>query len=515
MLPDRKRFNLGYIASATAEADPQRVAIIDFPAGRERVTRYGELDERLDRVASFFVALGLRKGDRVAVIVGNRAEFVEVVYGALRCGCVPVMVNTKLGEADLTRSLRYVEASLAVVDPEVCAHALASVDQAGVAHRVLLEPARCAGWLPYEASVSASSSRFDAPDMASTDIADFCFTSGSSGAPKAVMTSHRAVLLKLYLYGNLIRSMSGGEIRTLVALPIFHANGRLSIGSALQTGGQVIIQPRFDAREALQNLTRYRVSYFLGVAPAYAAMLKEQDLLDSLDFSSLRQLFVGSASSGGDILARVVKALDVRIIHTYGSTEAGVVMQAEPRTEGFASCGRPFPGVEVKLIDPDSGEEGSSGELWVHTEWLAQGYWKQPELTAQRFVGGWYRSGDLFERDADGLYYVRGRIDDMFNVGGEKVYPGDVEKILQQHPDVMSVVVAPMAHATKGEVPGAMVIAKPGTHPDEASVREFFLAHGAAYAHPRRVVFVEAFPVASTGKVDRKAVRQRLEDRSQ
>src|SRR5262249_18436405 len=154
------------------------------------------------------------------------------------------------------------------------------------------------------------------PVLGSDALADLCFTSGSSGRPKAVMASHRGLLMKLYVYANVTRSLVDDQIRTLVALPIFHANGRLSIGSAFEIGGLVVIQPKFDSRMALQLLAHHRITYFLGVAPAYMAMLKEVDLLNTLDFSSLKVLFVGSAPSGGDVMPRIAAALRTKIIHT-------------------------------------------------------------------------------------------------------------------------------------------------------------------------------------------------------
>ena len=509
MLPDAQRFNLGYLGADTARIDPDRTAIVDWLDGAERTLRYGELDRRLDQVANLLSGLGLPRGSRVALLVGNRAEFVEINYGALRAGLVPVMVNTKLGADGLRASIEECGAAVAFVEPACNEAALGVVASLGIVHRFAVG-APIAGWPDFAAARDAAPAAFDPPPLDSLQVADLCFTSGSSGRPKAVMATHRGLLLKLHLYANLMRHTVGGEIRTLVALPIFHANGRLSIGTALQTGGLIVIQPRFDAADALRNLARFRITYFLGVAPAYTAMLKERALLESLDFSSLNYLLVGSAASGGDVLPRIAKALGVQIMHAYGSTEAGTVMQAEPRHEDFRSCGRPLPGVEWKLVDVATGVLGDYGELWIRSEWLALGYWNRPEATAEKFVDGWYRSGDLFQRDADGRFHFRGRVDEMFNVGGEKVYPTEVEMILQQHPQVVSATVVAVPHAEKGEVPAALVILGPGDGPDEAALKAFFLQRGAAYAHPRRIRFVDAFPLLPTGKVDKAAIRRLL-----
>ena len=510
LLHDVMRFNLGYLSARTAAVDPDRTAIIDHHSSSPRVVSYGALELRLNRVASFLVDLGLVPGDRLALVIGNRLEFIEAMYGALRAGIVPVMVNTKLGLEGLRLSTSGAGCAAAIVEPECNASGIEATDKANVQHRILLGKAR-GGWLDYESSVSGASAAFEPPTLGSDALADLCYTSGSSGAPKAVMASHRGLLMKLYIYANVTRSLVEDNIRTLVALPIFHANGRLSIGSAFETGGLVVIQPKFDARIALQNLANHRINYFLGVAPAYMAMLKETDLLQALDFSSLKMLFVGSAPSGGDVMPRIAFALKTHIVHTYGSTEAGVVMQSPFNvTHDLSSCGKPFPGNEVKIVDVVTGEHSNLGELLIRNEWLSHGYWNRPDLTAEKFVDGWYRSGDLFERDNNGFYYVRGRIDEMFNVGGEKVYPAEVESILQQHPDVLGACVAAVPHEAKGHVPAAMVVTAQGIDLSEEDLKRFFLQRGPAYAHPRRVIFAQAFPLAHTGKVDRAKVKELL-----
>lgn len=510
LLPDHQRFNLGYLGLETARLDPDRIAVIDQADGTERQFTYGQLDGQLNRVANLFTARGLQAGDRVAILIGNRREFIEATYGALRAGLIPVMVNTKLGRAGLLSSLEQTCPSAVVVDPDCNDAALEVVHALGIAHRFVIGPA-ASGGSDFAGCVAAQPESFTAIEpFSSTSIADLCFTSGSSGTPKAVMTSHRAVLMKLQVYGNIIRSMVGGTIRTLVALPIFHANGRLSIGAALQTGGLIVIQPRFNARAALEHIAHHRITYFLGVAPAYSAMLKETETLARLNFDSLRYLWVGSAASSSELLRQVSEALGVKVIHTYGSTEAGVGAQAEPRTSGFESCGTPFPGVEIRLVDTATGQDTQQGELWVRSDWLASGYWGLPELTQSKFVKGWYRTGDLFAMDEAGRLYFRGRADDTFNVGGEKVHPSDVEVLLQTHPDVMSAVVVPVPHDEKGEVPAAMVVLRPGSSASADELKSHCIRNGPAYAHPRRILFADAFPVAATGKVDKRAIRARL-----
>lgn len=511
MLSDSKRFNVGYLSARTAITDPGRPAILDFHGGVQRVLTYGELETRLNRVASLLESLGLSPGTRVALLVGNRREFIEVVYGAMRSHMLPALVNTKLGLNGLVASLNAITPEVAIVEPECNPSAIEAVERAGVKHRIILGSAR-PGWTEYERCVSQAAPEYEPPPVNTAAPADLSFTSGTTGVPKGVVTSHRAHLMRNAVLGHRVAHLVGGPIRALVCLPIFHANGRTSIGWAFETGGLVVVQRQFEAREALQNISAHRINFFLGVLPAYAAMLKQTDLIETLDFSNLKHLLVGSAPSGGDVMPKIGQALGVRILTGYGATEFGASMQAPYEGDyDLASCGMPQPGVEAKLVDPDTGAVGNKGELLLRSEWAFDGYWGRPDLAAAKFQDGWYRSGDLFERDERGLHYFRGRTDEMFNVGGEKVYPTEVENILQRHPAVLSACVVAVTHSSKGEAPAAMVIAVKDATLSEDELKQFFLQHGPGYAHPRKVVFAHEFPVAATGKVDRVRVKALLQ----
>src|SRR4051812_42667515 len=186
MLHDAMRFNLGYLSARTAAVDPGRTAIIDCHGGIVRTVSYGALEVRLNRMASFLTGLGLVPGDRLALVIGNRLEFIEAMYGALRAGIVPVMVNTKLGLEGLRLSMSGAGCAAAIVELECNASGIEAIDKANVQHRILLGKARD-GWLDYESSLSGVSTAFEPPTLGSDALADLCYTSGSSGAPKAVM----------------------------------------------------------------------------------------------------------------------------------------------------------------------------------------------------------------------------------------------------------------------------------------------------------------------------------------
>ena len=500
-----QRLNFGYINRVSTRHDPEGVAIIDLADGEPRAITYAQFDAGANRLAHGLLHAGLRPGDRVALLLGSRYEYIEAMFACYRAGIIPAMVNTKLGLQGLRDSLDEVGARGAIIDNR-CNPACAEAAQ-DLPIRIHLG----GGDDGLNYASLASENCTDLPDLPPEALADLAFTSGSTGCPKAVMTRHHSLAIRLTVYGYGAAALFGAPVRSLIHLPIFHVNAKLSMGIAFVTGGTVIIQPKFDAREVLCNIANYQINYVLAVAPALVAILKERELIDQLDLSSLRHVYVGSAPSGSDVLRRVEEALGVTMLHSYGTSETGPVLQRAAFEDcPLASCGRPLPGNRVKLVDPDTGEVGNAGELWIGSEWLAQGYWGREELTRSKFADGWYRSGDLFRVDERGHFYFVGRDDEMMNVGGEKVYPVEVEDILQGHDDVLAASVVAMDIRGDGDRPYALVVRRAGSTLSEAGLTDYFLAKGPRYAVPRAIAFVDEFPTKATGKIDREMVRRTI-----
>jgi acyl-CoA synthetase (AMP-forming)/AMP-acid ligase II len=506
---DCKRFNLGYLATRSARNLPDKAAVVDLAQGEPRVLSYRQLDDRLDRAAAAFQACGAPAGARVAMLIGNRYEYLEVMYGALRAGLIPVMVNTKQGPEALRETLEAAGTHIAVVDP-ACNEAALEVGRATAQCWVMGGGVggQAAGGSDYERRLRNAADRPAPVTSWEERPAVLCYTSGSTGRPKGAIHSHPGRMLYYFLHGNVFKSMLGESIRSLVYLPIFHGNAAFSVGIAWETGGTVVIQPGFEPRAMLEVIEQWRINYFPGLAAVYMALLEHPETLRNADLSSLKYLMVGSAPSGLELLERTRAATGIPLVQTYGSTETGTALLNHP-ADGcpLNSCGLPFSGSEVKLVDSHTGAEGDRGELWIRNDWMAKGYWGMPELTAERFVGDWFRSGDILERDEKGHFYFQGRVDDRFNVAGQKVYPIEIEAVLQRHPDVVAAAVVSVPHDSKGEVPAAMVVRQHGSTLSEEQLKQFYFQESAAFSHPRRIVFVDSFPVGSTGKVDRAKIR--------
>ena len=518
--PDPRRDgNLGYWCRRACERFPDRTAMIDLSRTPPRRVSYREMDERMDRVASLLESAGARPGEPVALGVGNRFEFVELMFGIMRRGAVPVPLNYKLGAEALGHVVTDSGCRAAFVDADAAPRAAHAVEDAGIATRWHVgAPARAdagaprPGWQDYEAALSTAPARFDPPALPRRAVAFLPYTSGSTGKPKGVVLPHEGQVwwvrcLEKYWPAD-------PSERALVAVPLYHKNAMAgAVKPLLQAGGSVVIQPGFVPEPFLRALSEHRCTRVSAVPAVFAMALRCKDLIARLDFSTLRTVTLGSAPVQPELLHAVSRAFGVDVGESYGLTEGGPVMLGPP-VDGtqapVGSCGAAWPEAEVKLVQ-DGAEHPSDGELWVRNPGVAAEYRNLPGLTAARIKDGWLATGDLFHRDPDGFFFFRGRDDDMFNSGGENVYPKEVEDLLLSHPAVLDAVVVPVPHAVKGHVPGAVVVAAPESGATPDALKRHALEHGPAYAHPRRVVLVDAVPLTGAGKPDRHRVAELLQ----
>jgi long-chain acyl-CoA synthetase len=507
--------NLGYWCSRAVAENPRRIALVDLSCEPAREVTYQELDERMNRVASLVTARGIAPGDRIAMAVGNRFEFVEIMYGAMRAGAVPVPLNTKLGEETLEYILRDSDSVAAFVEPACNRFIEAVVEELAIEHRFSFDPVR-RGFSRYEEAIGTSSPEFHPPAIPPDHPSFQPYTSGSTGNPKGVVLTHAGQLwwvrcLDKYWPGT-------SNARALAAVPLYHKNAMAgAIKPLLQVGGTVVILPDFEPRRFLRTLAEYRCTHAGAVPAVYTRLLQQRDLIDSLDFSHLESLSIGSAPVQKELLVAVEEAFGVKVSESYGLTEGGPVMIGAPldgRKVPFGSCGVAWPEGEVKLVDEKGDEHATEGELWVRNPGVTPGYHRLPEVNARRLNDGWLATGDLFSRDDEGFLYFRGRTDDMFNCGGENVYPKEVENLLLSHPDVYDAAVVPVEHPVKGHVPVAMVMRHAEAEGlDEESLKKYCLDRGPAYAHPRRVLVVASLPLNGAGKVDRSVIQRSLQEK--
>jgi long-chain acyl-CoA synthetase len=480
------------------DRDLTKTAIIDL--GGEETPReftFAQIDAMANGVARALGKRGLQRGDRVAILSANRAEYIAAYYGIMRAGFVAVPVNFKFPRETIHFILRDAGAKFVFCDAA--------------------RAADCPNDLPVVRFGSALESfldpgPFDAVVPAENEPAMFLYTSGSTGAPKGVVLSHQSHIwvVETRLAPGLDRH------RYLIAAPLYHMNALALAKLACAAHAPIVLLPQFTARAYIEAIGRYGCTWLTAVPPMIAMMLRERDLMAATDLSSVTFVRMGSAPVSASLMAALHAALPrAAATNAYGTTEAGpVVFGPHPRglPQPELSVGYPHPKVSLRLVD-GANHDADQGVLEMKCPALMLGYHNRPAADQPITPDGYYITGDVFRRDADGFYYFVGRTDDMFVSGGENIYPADVERMLERHPGIAQAAVVPIDDEIKWQKPVAFVIRKPGQELSENDVKQYALAHAPAYQHPRFVWFVDDLPLASTNKLDRGALMRMAAER--
>jgi acyl-CoA synthetase (AMP-forming)/AMP-acid ligase II len=451
-------------------------------------------------VARGLARRGLRRGDKIAILAGNRTEFLLAVFGALQAGLVPVPVNHKLPAATIALLLEDAQVRLAFSDDACEALLPASLP------RIRFDDAGPGG---FEAFLDFGD--FEAVEPREGEVGLIVYTSGSTGRPKGVMFSHRGHLWALDQRTN--AHSPAGET-TLVAAPLYHQNGLASCQSALGSGGCVVLLPGFDARKFIEAIAAHRITMVTAVPTMIAMIAREQEALARSELGSVRIVRVSSAPSTPELLAQARRLFArARVVNGYGTTEGGPIFfgpHPEGRPQPEMSVGCAHPEVSLRLMR-EGREVQDQGVLQIRSPALMLGYHGMPEAAARTITAdGFYDTGDIFRRDAEGFFYFVSRADDMFNCGGENIFPAAVEAVLLRHPQVEEACVVPVPDSIKGHKPVAFVVPR-SRPPSEEELKQHALDHAPAYQHPRRVWLLPALPLSSTNKVDRRLLMERAQ----
>jgi long-chain acyl-CoA synthetase len=485
--------NLGLLLAERAHG--ARAAIVDLrDPDRPREVSFRELDAAANAVARGLARAGLRPADRIGILSLNRVEFVATILGAMRAGVVPVPINVKLTAATVAYILQDAGARLVFTEGalrRLCPPGIDIVEFNADFDR-FIDPGPFAAFEP-------------APDS----VAIQPYTSGSTGRPKGVLLSHHGQNWSRRILAH-TRGTTERDV-ILVAAPLYHKNALNAIKQGLTAGATLPLLPQFNVERYIDAISRYHCTVISGVPTMMSMVLARKDLLAGIDTSSVRTVMMGSAPSSPQLLREIkVHFPNAEPLVVYGVTEGGPVPlgphpAGKPRP--FGSIGVPYPGTGAKLVGGASPDEG---ELAVRNPGVLLAYHNLPRETAERIRDGWYYTGDVCRRDADGFYYFLGRTDDMFVCGGENIFPIEVESVLERHPAVHQAFVMPFDHEMKGQVPYAFVVLREGAAASEEEIRRFALANGPAYQHPRRVFFLEQLPLAGTNKIDQELLRRRV-----
>jgi fatty-acyl-CoA synthase len=495
---------LGEILRRHARVRPQKTAYV---VGATRVT-YAQFNAGANRLAHALHGLGVGCGDRVAILANNCAPYPLAYFACIKLGAILVPVNARFKDEEVHYIVEHSESTALLYGPNFAT----SVERlrerwGGVRHYRSLDEVTFAAWLGEHQDIEPT------PCVDENDPHVMLYTSGTTGAPKGALLSHRSYYLQAG-HSHHTTGLSEDDIG-LSMFPMFHMGGWALPLGFWYDGGTVIIMERADPRAMLEAVQRERVTYLYAVPTVYNFMLDLPDF-ESFDVSSLRVLGSGTAVMTEVQLRRITERFRNRnLFIIYGSTEAGPVATLRPADlfRKPTSVGRPALNVELRVVDDDDHDlpPGTPGEIICRSEFNLRGYWRMPAETAATLRGGWVHTGDLGVLDDDGFLFIAGRKKEMIKSGGENIFPVEVERVLMDHPAIAEAAVLGIPDPDWGESVLAAVVPRPGPRLTESDVIEHVRARLAGFKKPRYVWFLDALPrTAATRQVQKTLLREQF-----
>ena len=504
---------------------------------------YAQFQKDVDQTAAAFIALGVKPGYHIAVWASNVPQWFLAFWAATKIGAVLVTVNTAYKRHEIEYLLRQSDTHtlimtrgnkdtdygkiMAELVPETAGHdkneALYSKALPFLRHIVTVgfDMDGCLNWdemLDEGAGVPYEEVRRRAAMVRPDDVANMQYTSGTTGFPKGVMLTHRNIINNGKIIGDRM-DLSTAD-RMMVQVPMFHCFGMvLTMTSIMTHGGTLCPLPYFSAASSLACINQEKITCFNGVPTMFIAMFAHPDFA-SADFSHVRTGIMAGANCPPELMRRAAAEMNMKeIISVYGQTEAspGCTMGEvnEDLDHRVDTVGSAFPGIECKIIDPETGKDlpdNTPGEFVVRGFNVMKGYYKMPDETAKAIdKDGWLHSGDICTRTSDGYYKVTGRLKDMFIRGGENIYPREIEEFYLTNPKVRDVQVVGVADKKYGEEACAWIVLHDGETSSEEEMKNFGLAGMARHKVPRYFVFTESFPMNAAGKVLKYKMKEMFE----
>jgi long-chain acyl-CoA synthetase len=506
--------NLATILRESTKRHPQKTAI----AINDVELSYGMVHGLAQKCAGAFRKLGIARGQHVALMLPNVPQFTIAYFGAHYAANPVVPLNVLLTADEIAYHLEDSDAAALVVWEDFYEAARAGFDRvAGCKHLLVVKKDRAdvtapAGALSFLATVMGADPVTDLPDTMADDTAVILYTSGTTGKPKGAELTHFNLLYNAEFTVRQPLPFPVAEVVVLVVLPLFHSFGQTVLqNTTLMAGGTLVLLPRFEPATAAELIAKHKVSFFAGVPTMYFALLHHPDVKPD-QLATLGHCVSGGAAMPVDVLHSFDQRFQVNILEGYGLSETSPVASFNPtdRVKKPGSIGPPIWGVEMKLID-DAGKTidaiDTPGEICIKGHNVMKGYYKRPEATAEAICDGWFKTGDIATRDADGYYFIVDRKKDMIIRGGFNVYPREIEEVLYAHDAIAEAAVIGIPHVSHGEEVKAIVVCKPGKSVTEADLIAYCKQHLAAYKYPRVVEIRAELPKGPTGKILKRALR--------
>lgn len=480
-----------------------------------RQTTYAELDRRANQVADRLRAAGIDHGSRIAILAKNNDRFLEILFGAARLGAVLVPVNFRLAGPEVLFVVDDAGAEIFFVDPGHADLVRRISDSFATVRQIVALEEADGDWPGFEAWRDAGRPDDPAATVVPGDVAVQMYTSGTTGHPKGVETTHHNIHVLQRSGTASSRPWQPGEV-SLVAMPLYHIGGTGFALMGFFQGARNIILPDVVPAEILRLIENERVSRTFIVPAVIQFMLREPSCATT-DLSSLKVVDYGASPIAQDVLRRALDVFKCDFNQMYGLTETtGAIVVLPPEDhdpEGgarMASCGRPWGDVELRVVGGDGRDvpTGEVGEVLCRTEQVMRAYWNRPEATADAIDDdGWFRTGDAGYLDSDGYLYIHDRIKDMIISGGENIYPAEVEGALSGHPAIADIAVIGVADPTWREVPMALAVLAPGAALDLADLQVYARERLAGYKVPKRLKIVDSLPRNPSGKILKRVLR--------
>ncbi len=490
-----------------AHRRPRQLAIHDLQTARKFT--YAEVDRRTNRLAAAMAALGISKGDRVALLVPNCAEYFELQFACGRLGAIMLPLNWRLTVPELEYILSDSAPKLLIHDKGFAGAASELAKLCKTPHLLEIDHERPDS--AYERALDADTPVPAPIALSHDDIGMVMYTSGTTGHPKGAVITHGMVFWNCVNLG--IPALISPQTVQLVVLPLFHTGGlNCYANPVLHAGGAILIMRAFDPGLALDYISDpdLGITHFFAVPAPYQFMMQHPKF-QSADLSRLQIAGVGGAPCALAILEGWTKR-GVPLVQGWGMTEtspAGTMLDAADAIRKLGSAGKAMMHTAIRIVD-DAGHDvpqGSIGELLIKGPNITPGYWNKPEATASAFTDGWLHTGDAARMDEEGFIYIVDRWKDMYISGGENVYPAEVENVLFQLPQVADAAIIGVPNERWGEVGMAIIVRKPDQVLEEGDVIRHCLGKLAKFKVPQSVAFVDVLPRNATGKVLKRELR--------
>jgi long-chain acyl-CoA synthetase len=512
--------HLRHLLEARAAATPRKTWL--FSAADGRRWTYTQFNAAVNRAANLLLSLDVRKGDKVSLLLANRPEYLIAYFACWKIGAVAGPVNAHLKSEEIAYVLGNSEALALITERAFLPH-LAGIRPRlpRLRHLISVDEVEeaAAGVSHYPSAAAACSTGLPNIALDLDDEAIIIYTSGTTGKPKGVLLTHRNLIANARQIGDWLGFTA--RDRLLCVMPLFHMNAvAVTTLTPLYAGGSMVVAPKFSASRHWQMIADYRVTSFGSVATMLSLLLQThpQGLPPGLRTRQLRFAMCGSAPVPVEVLRQFEERFGCLVIEGYGLSESTCRSTFNPpdarRRPG--SVGLPI-GNEMKIFDDEDRElgVGEVGEIVLRGENLLKGYFKNPEANARAFRSGWFHTGDVGYRDADGFFYLVDRKSDMIIRGGENIYPREIDEVLYQHPAVQDAATIGVPDALYGEEVKAFIVLKDGARASEEELLAFCRARLADYKCPKSVAFLREIPKGPTGKLLKRELAQAVKESSQ